>query len=61
MTSISNEELETAAFWEEGICLDCEAVLDTLGGECPNCGGLVLPAITIQKVLELFQDNDLPF
>lgn len=58
---MTNEDLEQAAFWEEGICLDCQTILDSTEGECPECGGQVLPAATIKKVLSIIEEPDLPF
>lgn len=39
--TLSRKELEDAAFWEQGVCLDCGAVVPAgveFEEECPSCG-----------------------
>ena len=54
---MTNEELAQAAFWDQLICLDCEAVVPPddevvqRENRCPHCGSdAVYSAVFIQRV-----------
>ncbi len=61
MATITQDALLDAAFWHEGVCLDCGAVQDdeTAGNPCEVCASInTLPAGTILQVLALVEEWD---
>lgn len=57
--TLLRREIESAAFWDRWVCLDCEEVVDAerLEGERPTCGECggetILPAEQLHRWLEL--------
>ena len=35
--SISLTDLESAAFWDKRVCLDCSAIIEEPADTCPEC------------------------
>ena len=55
---ISRERLETAAFWEQAVCLSCYATIDDRELlDCPTCGERSYPADSLVALVEAF-DNE---
>lgn len=54
---ITREQLNTAAFWERDICLDCGAAGEDLDPVCA-CGGKVYLAAEVLEILGKVEGED---
>lgn len=55
---MTRDELESAAFWECGVCLDCHSVVESESESCTACGSDQVMAA--RKVLLCLEVVDSP-
>lgn len=52
-------QLASAAFWDQKVCLTCEATNDPDAEECECCGSSdLLPAETIERAVALVREEE---